>query len=178
MTSAHAGGSAFSVATAIFAHGHALFRLDAGGAIRRRLNHVSWPASACPGCHTLAVFTATGADWFTLAVFFFVTQFASAHVRREAISVLLARLLAVWHTDALLRHPAWRTSAYIWPGAISTQTSLVAAGIAAIGIEITLVAVATIQNRDPSAFLITENWKRVHKLIDESTLIADFCLNF
>ena len=72
VTSAHSGASAFSVPTAIFAHGHALFRLDAGRAIRRWLNHVSWPASACPGCHTLAVLTATGADWFTLGVFFFV----------------------------------------------------------------------------------------------------------
>lgn len=73
LTSAHSRGSTFSVATAIFAHGHALFRLDAGGNLRRWLNHVSLPASARPGCHTLAVFTAAGADWFTLAVFFFVT---------------------------------------------------------------------------------------------------------
>lgn len=120
VTSAHSRSSAFPVATTIFANGYALFALDPSETFGRGLNHVSFSASAYSRCHALAIFTATGADRLAVAVFFFVAQFTSAHVRREAIGVLLAWLFARGHADALLCNPAWRTGAYVWSSAFST----------------------------------------------------------
>lgn len=149
MTSAHPGSCAFSVTATVFAHRHA-FRV---GSLHPWLELVAGPALAHVRRHALAVHAPTGADGLALAVHLLVAQLASAHVRREAVGVLLASLLAVRPADALLSDPSWRAGAHVRRCAVPSQASLGADRVAGTGAA--LVAVATIQNRYPPTFL----WK-------------------
>ena len=149
VTSAHPGSCAFSVTATVFAHRHA-FRV---GSLHPWLELVAWPALAHVRRHALAVHAPTGADGLALPVHLLVAQLASAHVRREAVGVLLASLLAVRPADALLSDPSWRAAAHVRRCAVPSQASLGADRVAGTGAA--LVTVATIQNRYPPTFL----WK-------------------
>lgn len=148
---AHPRGCALSVTATVFAHRHAF----SVRSLHPRLQLVPGPALAHVGRHAFPVHAPARADRPALAVHLLVAQFARAHVRREAVRVLLAGLLAVRPADALPCHPARRTAAHVRPRAVPPQASLGADRVAGTGVKIALVPVATIQNRYPSAFLLT-----------------------
>lgn len=154
-TSAHPRSRAFSVAATVLAHRHAF----SVRSLHPWLELVSRSAFAHVGRHALAVHASMRADGLTLAVHLLVAQHASAHVRREAVGVLLASLLAVRPANTLLSDPSRRTAAHVRPCAISAQASLGADRVAGTGAKVALVAVATIQNRYPSTFLLTRERK-------------------
>lgn len=148
---AHPRSCALSVTATVFAHRHAF----SVRSLHPRLQLVPGPALAHVGRHAFPVHAPARADRPALAVHLLVAQFARAHVRREAVRVLLAGLLAVRPADALPCHPARRTAAHVRPRAVPPQASLGADRVAGTGVKIALVPVATIQNRYPSAFLLT-----------------------
>lgn len=148
---AHPRSCALSVTATVFAHRHAF----SVRSLHSRLQLVPGPALAHVGRHAFPVHAPARADRPALAVHLLVAQFARAHVRREAVRVLLAGLLAVRPADALPCHPARRTAAHVRPRAVPPQASLGADRVAGTGVKIALVPVATIQNRYPSAFLLT-----------------------
>ena len=148
---AHPRSCALSVTATVFAHRHAF----SVRSLHPRLQLVPGPALAHVRRHAFPVHAPARADRPALAVHLLVAQFARAHVRREAVRVLLAGLLAVRPADALPCHPARRTAAHVRPRAVPPQASLGADRVAGTGVKIALVPVATIQNRYPSAFLLT-----------------------
>lgn len=149
MAGARSGRGALPVTATVLADRHAF----GVGPLHPGLELVSGPAFAHVGRHAFAVHASVRTDRLALPVHLLVAQFASAHVGREAVGVLLAGLLAEGHAYAARRDPSWRTAAHVRPRALSAHASLAADRVAGAGARVPLVPVATIQNRNPPTFL-------------------------
>lgn len=142
MTGAYTRSGALSVRAAALARGHALLVI---------VQNESRPASADARCHAFTVHASVGTDRFALAVDLVVAQFAHAHVRGEAIGVLLALVPADGHANTLLGTPSWLAAADIRSGAVAAETAAFAVRLASAGRHIALVTVATVQDGNPTA---------------------------
>lgn len=144
MTGAHTRCATGSVRAASLASGHALLAL---------IQNISWPASANPRRHAFAV-ASVRADRLTLTVHLIVAQFAHAHLRREAIGVLLTLVRADRHANAFLGTPSRLTAADVRSCAATAETTAIAMRFAQAARHVTLVAVATVQNSNPTLVML------------------------
>lgn len=141
----HARPAAYAVHAAALARGHALLAF---------IQNVSRPAAADARRHALAVGASVRADRSALAVAsLVVAQFAHAHLGREAVGVLLALIRTNGHANAVLGTPSGRAAADVRTCAVAAETTAVASRLAQATRHVALVAVATVQDSDPTVIM-------------------------
>lgn len=146
MTGAYTRRAAHAVIAAALANGHALLAL---------IQNVSAPALADARRHAFTVPASVRADRFALAVDLVVAQIAHARFRQVAVRVLLTAVRADGHADAVLGMPSRLAAAYVRPRATTADAAAIAVRLALAGRDITLVAIATVQDGDPAIVLLT-----------------------
>lgn len=145
MTGAYTWRGAHAVRAAALACGHALLAI---------IQNESRSASANARRHAFTVSASIGTDRFALAVDLVVAKFAHAHLGGEAIGVLLTLVRADGHANTLLGTPSLLTAADIRSSAVAAETTAIAMRLASAGRHVALVAVATVQDGDPTAIAL------------------------
>lgn len=93
-----------------------------------------------------------------MAVDLVIAQFAHAHLGREAIGVLLAPIRTDGHANAILGTPSWRAAADVRGGAAAAKTAAIALRLAQAARHIAFVAVATVQDSNPTIVMLTNKF--------------------
>lgn len=130
--------------------------LASGYALLAFVLNESRSASADTWCHAFSVSASVGTDRSALTVYFVVAQFADAHLGRETVGVLLTLIIADGHTNALLGTPSWLAAADVWSCTATAETAAIAVRLAQTARRITLVAVTTVQDCDPTIVTLTK----------------------
>lgn len=135
--------------TAAFARGHALLAF---------IQDVSRPAATDARRHAFALLASIGADRSAPAVDLVVAQFAHAHLGREAIGILLTPIRTDGHANAAIGTPSWRAAADVRSCAAAAKTAEIALRLAQATRHIALIAVATVQDSDPTVIMLTNRF--------------------
>jgi hypothetical protein len=133
------------VHAATLARGHALLVF---------IQDESWSAAADARRHAFTLSASVGADRSAVTADLVVAQFAHAHLGREAVRVLLAPMRTDGHANALLGMPSWRAAAHVRGCATAPETAALALRLAQTARHVTLVAVATVQDSDPTVVVL------------------------
>lgn len=145
VASTHARSAAHAVHAAALACGHALLAF---------IQNVSLSAAADARRHAFAVPASVGANRPAPAVDLVIAQFTHAHFRGEAISVFLTSIRTDGHANATIGLPSRRAAANVRGRAAAAETAAFTLWFAQAARHVTLVAVATVQDSDPTVVML------------------------